>query len=604
MSLGLLILSTALGTLIPEASSEGFKKEFEDSFLSQPTPSADMELSKKLALVETMIKDLEKQNSELKELQEKNAKAIDLEISAIHEHLLKEKENQIEEIEKLEKSHTETVKLEILALNNRLFEEKQQYLQIIKELQKQNLDLQTSSEKNAEVVQLEIAAINERLLTEREKHAEEIERLKEAHAEAMKLEISAVNERLFEEKKQHLNHMAAVESDLALTNKKVSWLDERAKKKITNQVGDLLATAALPDPEMEPAPKLPVFCYRPDIKKAAGYIGIEFLWWKAYEGALDYAIKGQTGPNPGNDQVIWSIGKLKSAHLAWDPGYRVFLGYRFHPDFWEVETVYTYYHSSNGDKVRHPKCCPPDTVTIDSVTTNPEKATIGTFLQYTNTPITLAKSSISLNYNMGDLLLARRVPVTDTLIIRGIFGASGLWLDQHWKYLYLPGDLIVDGVNEGPGAIVSGKENWKFSAGGMRLGIDLDWFIGKGFSLLTEGSAALFFGSYSKLSFSKTNNHVPQNQVSLSPQVLENLKIHDDRFSVHTRLSFMPAWGMRFDRFSFLLYAGYELNIFTNVQETYRSLSASTRSIDARTTGFTYGLLGMQGLTAGLKFDF
>ena len=573
MGLGLSLLHLTLATLALEPAHEEFKKELEKT-----VPAAsDAELNKKLALIEGMIQELEKQGSELRELQETNAKI-----------------------------QAENVKLEILAINKRLFEEKQQYLQIIKEVQKQNLDLQILNEKSTEAVKLEIAAIHERLLKEKEKHHEEMEKLKKAHAEAVKLEVLAVNERILEERKQHLNQIAALKNDLTLTNKKVSWLDERAQRKTAYQIGDLLAEAAFSGPEMEtaPPPILPIFRYRPEIKKSAGYSGVEFLWWKAYEGALDYAIQGQEGSNPGNSQGIGAVGKLKSASFAWDPGYRLYMGYRFPPDFWEVEAIYTYYHSSHRNKVPYPKCYPPNTVTTGIVTTYPEQATVGTFLQDTDTPTALAKSSISLNYNMGDLLLARRLAITDALLLRAIFGVSGLWLDQHWKYNYLPGSFILNGVNEGLGSVVVGKENWKFSGGGMRLGIDMDWFAGKGFSILTEGSVALFFGSYSKLSFSKTNNHVAQTQTPLAPQVLGDLKIHDDRFSVHTRLRLMPAWGMRFDRLSFLFYIGYEINLFTNLQEVYRPASTSNRSIDERTTDFTYGLLGMQGLTTGLKFDF
>ena len=401
-------------------------------------------------------------------------------------------------------------------------------------------------------------------------------------------------------------------------NEKVDWLDKKAVKRFSTEIGALIETATLPDVQsasqdemtMNASSSLPVFQYRPEIKKSGGYAGVEFLWWKVYEGALDYAIKGQVGSNPGSTQAIGAIGKLKSATFSWAPGYRAYLGYRFHPDFWEVEAMYTYYHSSHKNETCHPSCCAPDVlvVTPGPITTEPAKATVGTFVQFTDTPVTLATSSISLNYNIGDLLLARRFLTSDAIIMRALLGATGAWIDQRWHYKYLPGDLIVNGIDLGVGSTSKGKENWKFSGGGMRLGLDMDWFAGKGFSILSEGSFALIFGSYTKHSLNTVNNNFPSGfpppNGAITPQVVNNIRIHDDRFVFHARLAFLPAWGIHFDHWGFLFYAGYEFNFFANLQEVFRPASFSDRSFDGREVDFTYGFLGMQGLTAGLKFDF
>jgi hypothetical protein len=544
MSLGLLMLHIALGTLLPgapsETSKQGVSSQNDESALIAELAESGADLSKKLALVQGMIQDLEKQNLELKEIQE----------------------------------------------------------------------------KNAEITKLEISAINERLFAEREKHLQEIKNLEQTHAETVKLEIQEINERLLQEKAQHLNQITILEKELVSMNDKVDWLDKKAIKRFSTEIGGLIETATLPDTPSE-APNatrttspasLSIFRYRPEIKKSGGYLGVEFLWWKVYEGALDYAIKGQIAPNQGSDEIIGPIGKLESASFSWAPGYRTYIGYRFRPDFWELEASYTYYHSSRHNKARHPKCCPPNVTVVDSVATGPEKAVVGTFAQFTDTPMALGKSLISLNYNLGDLLLARRFLTSDAIIMRVLLGGTGAWIDQHWHYKYLPGDFIIDGFDAGSGATVRGKENWKFSGGGVRLGLDMDWFAGKGFSILSEGSFALFFGSYSKLSYNEVNNHFPPGlpppPEPQFPQVINNLRQHDDRFVFHTRLSFLPAWGMHFNKWGFLLYAGYELNFFANLQEVLRPLSFSDRSFDGRETGFTYGFLGIQGLTAGLKLDF
>ncbi|MES2345615.1 MAG: Lpg1974 family pore-forming outer membrane protein [Chlamydiota bacterium] len=448
---------------------------------------------------------------------------------------------------------------------------------MLKKLEQQNLELKNDGEKNTEAVKLEVLAINESFLKERA---------------------------------QYLHQIAVLEQNLEKMNLKVDRLHEKAMKKFSNQVGELIATATLPDNYVESSPEQPslsIFKYRPEIKKSAGYVGIEFLWWKVYEGALDYAVKGQKGANPGSSQQIGSIGKMHYATFTWAPGYRVYVGYRFAPDFWEVEANYTYYHSSHSNQTYHPKGYPPNIVETIPPSGNPlpAKTTVGTFTQYTHTPVRVARASVSINYNLGDILLARRLLATDALLLRVLLGVTGGSIDQHMSYKYLPGSVIINGIDFGTGSTVKGRENWKFSGAGLRLGLDTDWFMGKGFSLLSEGSFALIFGPWSKFAFNKTNNHLPSNEITtLTPQVTNDIHINDHRFIFHLRLALMPAWGKQYNRFGFLLYAGYELNFFANLQEVYRPVFLDDSPTGGRDANFTAGFLGIQGLTAGLKFDF
>lgn len=107
MSLGLLILHVALGTLplgsLSETSNEEVSSQNNDNLLVAQLAEYGADLNRKLALVQGMLQDLERQNSELKALQEKNAETTKLEILAIHERLLIEKEKHLQEIKNLKK---------------------------------------------------------------------------------------------------------------------------------------------------------------------------------------------------------------------------------------------------------------------------------------------------------------------------------------------------------------------------------------------------------------------------------------------------------------------------------------------------------------------
>lgn len=317
------------------------------------------------------------------------------------------------------------------------------------------------------------------------------------------------------------------------------------------------------------------------VERPGGFGGVQFLYWTVYENQTFFAVTGQEAGSSSftGAQDSGSIGNVKSMSYDWKPGYRLNLGYCFRPDFWEIEGVYTYFYDKGNSSI---DAC--------SSSSNPTKALVGTFDQGTQSPIFTAKSFIRLNYNQGDLLLGRKFMLTDHLLLRFLFGATGSWITQNWRYAY-----------EGA-STVKGKQDWKFYGGGMRIGLDADWYIGKGWGFLTKANLGILAGTFREFVYNETNN--AGNSVPTPPNVVQDINLKDHRFAYHTQIAFLPSWGKMYSKWGFSVFAGYELNLWFNLHQIYCDTLQSNLSFDTRKPITENGLVGFQGLTTGLQFQF
>ena len=365
----------------------------------------------------------------------------------------------------------------------------------------------------------------------------------------------------------------------------------------SHQMGD-----AAPKRESTPRTQK-IYKWRPEVEKRAGFSGVEFLWWTVREGALDYIVKGQVssinlaGTVDGN-QSIGAVGDLKSPKYDWEPGLRARVGYRFPRDFWELEALYTYFHSSTSETLGPP-------TGFDILIPNganppvPQRALAATFFSVTTTPMNQATASMHFNYNVADLILARRFLETKYIISKQFISFTGAWIWQDWRFAYFGGPST-----QTPGEIGSttnGEENWKFSGGGLRTGVNTDWFLGKGLSIESKGSISGYLGHYHHHSSLFWGN---QAEAPSAPQYGKNVLFNDTRLVFNAQFALLPKWGMMFNSWGFELYAGYELNLWFNLHEVYKTIGASPVSFLGREMALNRGLVGLHGLTAGAKFTF
>lgn len=310
-----------------------------------------------------------------------------------------------------------------------------------------------------------------------------------------------------------------------------------------------------------------IWNYRPDNQEPWWKASATFLYWKPYEGALDYVISG-TQPDFVQGQADQgAIGNLKSAEFDCSPGYRLSLAYTLFPDRWGLEGIYTYFYSSGN---------------------NSEKSPIsGTFDQKTGPEFFSAKSHIRLNYNVAELMLTSFWTLRKNVLGSLQGGVVGSWIHQHWNFKYSG----VSGVNKY-------HQNWEFDGAGLKAALGLDWYMGYGFSFLTKLGLASVYGNYQ--SHNKGTVRMLSNN---NEYVLINIRNHDHRFSFSPQFFLGLVWGKMFNDWGLSLSLGYESQIWLNLQEIYSSFLETDRR-DGKVVLLKRGTLGLHGLNAAIEFLF
>lgn len=326
-------------------------------------------------------------------------------------------------------------------------------------------------------------------------------------------------------------------------------------------------------PCVEPSPI--IFCWRPDTEQPTSWARGEFLMWTAEAGDLDYAIRNFPVPQSSD---VGQIGEVEESKFGWNPGFRVALGHRFRPDFWELEAVYTYVNIDGSTKVSDPAAS--NRVVAPTLPSVSAQDTI------------LASSCVNLYYSVFDLKLARSFLPSKRLIIRPQVGLTGAWIDRDFNVTY--------SGNGFPANKVKNRLEYEFSGGGMRVGLDADWYLGSGFSLFSKASLAAVLGYYKNTTETSTNNATTVNP----PANIEDSRYDDNRIVTHIQVQLGPAYGKVWNDMGILLFAGYELNAWYNVEEVRTATTLSSSSMAARRTLINDSTLGLHGFVGKIQVNF
>jgi cob(I)alamin adenosyltransferase len=301
-----------------------------------------------------------------------------------------------------------------------------------------------------------------------------------------------------------------------------------------------------------------------DSASPRGRLGVfltgEWLYWKFYEGGTDYA-------------TTYSSSFLEDAHgkqfhFNWTSGFRVGLGYVFERDAWDLYFSYT------------------------QIQNNANSSTDGTLfplLLYqdigsTDAPITADSAHIHWKamFRNLDADLGREYFVGKWLSFHPAFGLKGAWIDQNIKVRY---------NNSTDDEEFKTKFKNDFSGVGPKLGVNSNWFLGKGFSFYAGVTGALLWGDFS----------LKQTQERTDDTVEVDLKSHFDRIvpTAQIRTGLLFDWFFNRDRCHIGINAGWEFQYWWNQNQIERftddRLPIYIRSSDE---------LSMQGFTLGLRFDF
>ncbi len=310
------------------------------------------------------------------------------------------------------------------------------------------------------------------------------------------------------------------------------------------------------------------------VERCQTFVSTEFLYWTADEGALDYAIK-MNRPAWGPSDAF-ATGKYQTAAYEFRPGYRLSLAWYNEPKYWEITGQYTWLYDKGSDRTNKPS--------------EPDLFVNSTWNTITADPLRKATSLIDLHYHLGDVYVARIFDPNPHLRLRLIGGLTLAHIEQSWKVRYSNFLDEHDRI----------KNKWRYFGGGLRLATTVDWFWFWQVYLTGKVSFATLLGTYKNQAIQRTN-------VALTPQDNPEINVRDityddHRFAFHTQFLVGPSFQLPCECWSMEIFAGYEFNIWMNLQEVYRSTQSGPSG--AKETRLATGLFGLHGLTARLTIGF
>jgi hypothetical protein len=303
---------------------------------------------------------------------------------------------------------------------------------------------------------------------------------------------------------------------------------------------------------------------------------VEFLYWVAQEGALDYALKMDQDPwGPAN---CYAEGDFQTGTYDLDPGFRIAGSSYNAPKYWELKAQYTRLTNRGSNSSGRPD--------------SGSEYLNGTWPQIFAgaDPVQKARSVLHLNYNIANVGIARMFNPNPHLRMRLITDIITAWINQDWRVHYTSADGFQTKIGS----------RWGFIGAGMTIGTTADWFWGSDVYMTGKASVSLLLGQY--------KNHATQYSNYAASEfydtalALRNAHYQDTRAIYAPQIQFGPCWEKNYSNSRWEVFAGYELIAWFNLQEVYRSTSGA--GSNTKETLINTGLLALQGLTTRVTVDF
>lgn len=138
------------------------------------------------------------------------------------------------------------------------------------------------------------------------------------------------------------------------------------------------------------------------------------------------------------------------------------------------------------------------------------------------------------------------------------------------------------------------KDKWHFFGGGLRVGFSADWFWGCQLYLTGRATFATLVGEY--------KNEITQRLDDGS--IVQDVKYEDHRLAFHSQMMLGPSWQQICECWSAEIFAGYEFNIWFNINEVFRPGSITPNPNFAKPTNMQNGAFGLHGLTLRFTVGF
>jgi len=167
------------------------------------------------------------------------------------------------------------------------------------------------------------------------------------------------------------------------------------------------------------------------------YLTADFIYWKAYQEGLGYAISGEnnystdTPFGPETTGQTLTRGHEKSAASHFQPGFKVGFGLEFEHDGWDLFAQYTWLNPAT----KHNSIKDVNGNTLFGTTATNYAGWITGYGASFN-GLSQASSSHRLSYNVLDVEMGRNFFVSRYMTLRPHFGLKSAWLTQSFSSNY------------------------------------------------------------------------------------------------------------------------------------------------------------------------
>ena len=295
--------------------------------------------------------------------------------------------------------------------------------------------------------------------------------------------------------------------------------DNRSNTMTSQQSGACTTCCCTPcccKPCCVPKPKkcIDCECYNPmfyDLQCDCGFFAsVDFLYWYARETNLSYALDVfgcAKDAGSSTSDVIFSAKSFKNLDTAWDPGFRVGIGWNDGCDGWDYYLNWTYIHNSEKSSISVPNTYALNGVSIFLPDVN-EYALInqwvnpGVFPTPGTSPDNLQpvtfdsiKAKWEMNLNWVDLELGRKYWTSACFNIRPYVGIRGLWNRVSFRTKGSRTSPLAADVASAP-LVFKDRFKTRMWGVGMTGGFQPAWYFCQNFVLFGNMDISLLWGEF------------------------------------------------------------------------------------------------------------
>lgn len=305
------------------------------------------------------------------------------------------------------------------------------------------------------------------------------------------------------------------------------------------------------------------------------YTTIDPLFLKAQENGIEFVTITQAG----EAATLNGKSRAKTVNFEWDWGFRFGVGINLAHDGWDLFANWMRFKTDADRSVRARS----DEMLL------PVVAHPGTTNDFGGAVANTSSSDWDLHLNEVDLALGRQFFVSKWLALKPHAGFRTAWIEQtdHVKFNGLSGVNFADGI------VDLSSKYWGL---GLRAGLDTQWGIDCGLSLIADFSAALLYGYFST-THNETGIFANGSNVALFSF---NDFYHIGRVITDFLIGLRYDYLFYDDRYHVGIQAGWEHHMFFGQNQFIRFTDAN-----AQASFFAdQGDLTLHGFSARVRFDF